>query len=130
MKKNNLIEYQMSSEASETPNTSQSIPKQPRTLAQMEALARARERRMEISQEKRELKEKQIAIAKHEEAQKKTEVDRKFKEISEETVSGAKPPKEETEEEVVYEKKPKKKKRVVVVQESADREECVQQLSK
>ena len=110
-----------------------SKPKE-RSLAQMEALNRARVRAQEVRRQNADLKQKEKAIAKAEKDQKASEINRKYQEAvaAQESQEPAPPEVQvatEEEEEVVYEKAPKapkKKKRVVVVQESDSEEEEIE----
>ena len=112
----------------QTPPT---IPK-PRSMAQMEALQRARLKAQEVRRANADLKAKQKTILQAEKDQAAAEINKKFQEITqavpEQSETPPEPPPETpvaTEEEVeeVEQKKKKKKKRVVVVQESSSDEE-------
>ena len=114
-------------------------PKPERSLAQMEALNRARLKAQEVRRANADLKLKERAIAKAEKDQKASEINRRYQALEgqepaadpapEAGESAATQPTEE-EEEVVYEKAPKpkapKKRRVVVVQESDSDEEEIE----
>ena len=116
------------------------INKPPRSIAQMEALARARVKAQEVrrhnAQEKKDTQNKEQEIKKMQKDQEKSDLNRKYQELLE-----AKKPKvlevpdlppvtevEGSEEEVVYEKAAKKpkKRRVVVVEASSDEEEITE----
>ena len=114
-------------------------PKPERSLAQMEALNRARLKAQEVRRANADLKLKEKAIAKAEKEQKASEINRRYQEVNKIPVPEPDPPTPSTpplledqvdeQEEVVYEKAPKapkKKKRVVVVQESDSSEEEIE----
>lgn len=115
-------------------------PKPERSLAQMEALNRARVKAQEVRRQNADLKLKEKAIAKAEKDQKASEINRRYQALDPGVAAqapqepAADPPEAtqptEEEEEVVYEKAPKpkapKKRRVVVVQESDSEEEEIE----
>ena len=115
-------------------------PKTERSLAQMEALNRARVKAQEVRRQNADLKLKEKAIAKAEKDQKASEINRRYQALDPGVTAqapqepAADPPEAtqptEEEEEVVYEKAPKpkgpKKRRVVVVQESDSEEEEIE----
>tara|TARA_Y100000385_G_C13008241_1_gene600463 strand:- start:478 stop:945 length:468 start_codon:yes stop_codon:yes gene_type:complete len=107
-------------------------PKTERSLAQMEALNRARVKAQEVRRANADLKLKEKVIAKAEKEQKASEINRKYQEVAKATAAPEEPaptpPEVQVgeEEEIVYEKAPKKKRRVVVVQESDSEEEEIE----
>ena len=105
-------------------------PKPERSLAQMEALNRARLKAHEVRRANADLKQKERAIVKAEKDKKASEINRRYQET---VAAPSTPPlledQVDEQEEVVYEKAPKapkKKKRVVVVQESDSSEEEIE----
>jgi len=110
-------------------------PKPERSLAQMEALNRARLKAHEVRRANADLKQKERAIVKAEKDKKASEINRRYQETvaAPHAPTPSTPPLREDQvdeqEEVVYEKAPKapkKKKRVVVVQESDSEEDEIE----